>query len=405
MQSPRLAFVVLGLDHTTAGIEFRERLAFADAEIPAALHRLTDGANPLLDQAAILSTCNRVELYGICRGRPAEGELLSFLAGYHGLEASRIASMTYTYGGDEVAHHLAATAAGIHSLVLGEAQILGQIRKALEHALTAGTAGAELRRLFESAIAAGRRVRSGTAIGRGSASVPHAGVELARRRLGTLNESTALLIGTGDMSQLAAKQLVKRGATRLFILGRTPSQASRFAQSYGGHPITRDRVDEALAQSDVVISATGAPAPVLFADQVRRALARRRTGAGPLLLIDLSVPRDVDPEATELPGVELHTIDDLRETVARALTQRRAELPEAYKLLGNEVGRFTTWLSRREAGTFAPGNSTGGTQVGRPGTTRAQSDAIECILRRSNGASSLGSLTSTSNGAHRVCRA
>ncbi|HUA48561.1 MAG TPA: glutamyl-tRNA reductase [Solirubrobacteraceae bacterium] len=349
MRSSRLALVALGLDHTTAGIEVRERLAFADAEIPAALARLTDPVDGLLDQAAILSTCNRVEIYGVSRSRPAERDLASFLARYHGLDTSEVASLLYLRRDDQVAHHLAATAAGVHSLVLGEAQIQGQIRKALEHALSAGTAGPELRRLFESAIAAGRRVRSGTDIGRGATSVPVASVELARSRLGTLTQSTVLLVGTGDMAQLAAKQLVKRGARELLVLGRAPASAERLALSYGGHAITLDGLDEALAQCDVVITATGARQPILHRDRLRRALERRHTDSAPLLLIDLSVPRDVDPAAAELSGVELHTIDDLRGLVDGALMKRRAELPKAYAILGREVTRFTTWLSRREA--------------------------------------------------------
>jgi glutamyl-tRNA reductase len=348
MQSSRQAFVAVGLDYATAAIEVRERLAFVDAEMPAALARLTDPADGLLDQAAILSTCNRVEIYGVSRSRPDERRLASFLARYHGLDTSHVASLLYVHRDDQVAHHLAATAAGMNSLVLGEAQILGQIRKALEHALAAGTAGAELRRLFEAAIAAGRRVRSGTAIAQGAASVPYASVELARRRLGTLSQATVLLIGTGEMAQLAAKQVVKRGAKQLLVLGRTPSHARRLAESYGGLAITPDRLEEALAQSDAVMSATGAPQPILYRDQLRRALARRGAGSVPLLLIDLSVPRDVDPAAAELSGVEVHTIDDLRGSVERVLMQRHAELPEAYRILGGEVARFTAWLSRRE---------------------------------------------------------
>lgn len=349
MRSSRLAFVALGLDHTTAGIEARERFAFANDEIPAALQRLTDPANRLLDQAAILSTCNRVELYGVSRSRCAVRQLSSFLAGYHGLDVSKVANVMYVYRDDQVPYRLAATAAGIHSLVLGEAQILGQVRRALEHALTAGTAGAELRRLFESAIAAGRRVRSETGIGRGAASVPYASVEFARRRLGTLDQSTVLLIGTGEMAQLAAKQLVRREVKQLLVLGRAPSHARRLAESCNGVAIASDRLSEAVAQSDVVISVTGAPRPILDRDQLRGALARRRAYSPPLLVIDLSVPRDVDPAATELPGVEVQTIDDLRSIVERTLMQRRAELPDAYKILGSEVARFINWLSRREA--------------------------------------------------------
>ena len=348
MRPSPLAFVAVGLDHTTAGLPLRERIAFTDAEIPAALRRLTDPRDRLLDQAAILSTCNRVELYGVSRSQPAGGRLASFLARYHGLDAPKVESLLRVYRDDEVACHLAATAAGLQSLVLGEAQIQGQVRKALERALAAGTAGVELRRLFEAAVAAGRRVRSETAIGRGAASVPGAGVEFARGRLGTLYGSTALLIGTGAMTQLAAKQLHKRGAKRLLVFGHAPSQARWFADSCGGLAITPDQLDDALARADLVISATGAPRPVLHPEQLRCALARRGVGSVPLLLIDLSVPRDVDPAASELAGVEVRTIDDLRETVERARQQRQAELPEAYRILGSEMARFTGWLSRRE---------------------------------------------------------
>ena len=348
MRSSRLAFVALGLDHTTAGIEVREPFAFADAEIPAALLRLTDPPNPLLDQAAILSTCNRVELYGVSRSRPDELRLASFLARNHGVDASTCAARLYVCRADQVAHHLAATAAGMRSLVLGEPQILGQIRKALELALAAGTAGAELRRLFESAIAAGRRVRAETAIGRGAASVPYASVELARSRFGALDESTVLLIGTGDMARLAAKQLVKRGTKHLLVFGRSPFHTERLAESYGGVAISPDHLDEALAQSDAVISATGAPQPILHRDQLRGVLGRRGADCAPLLLIDLSVPRAVEPAVSSLPGVELHTIDDLRGGAEQALMQRRAEIPAAYRILESEVARFTSWLRRRE---------------------------------------------------------
>ena len=342
--------VAVGLDHTTAGLELRERVAFADAEIPAALEQLTDPSDPLLEQAAILSTCNRVELYGVARSRPAQERLTSFLARYHGLEPDELASALYVHRGDEVPHHLAATAAGMHSLVLGEAQIQGQVRTALEHAMAAGTAGPELRRLFESAIAAGRRVRSRTALGRGVASVPHAGVEFVRQRLGTLSQSTVLLIGAGTMAELAAKHLVKHGARELLVVGRDVARAGRLAERHGGRVITFDRLGEALAQSDVVISSTAAPRPIVCRDQLERALARGgRANSRPLLVIDLAVPRDVDPAVAGLPGVELYTSDDLRQVVERRLTQRSAELPAAYSVVRAEVARFTRWLSRREA--------------------------------------------------------
>jgi glutamyl-tRNA reductase len=304
----------------------------------------------MLEQAAILSTCNRVELYGVARSRRGEEDLTAFLAGYHGLDSDELSGAVYLHHGDEVAHHLAATAAGLHSLVLGEAQIQGQVRAALEFALRAGTAGPELRRLFDSAIAAGRRVRADTAVGRGIGSVPHASVEFARHRLGTLRGSTVLLVGAGNTAELAAKRLLKRGTGRLLILGRDQARARRVADRYGAHLITADGLGEALLQADVVISSTGAPHPILLRDQLERVVARRdRARSGALLMIDLAVPRDIDPSAAGLAGVELHTLDDLRAVVERALAERRADLPVAYAVLRSEVTRFTDWLRRREA--------------------------------------------------------
>jgi glutamyl-tRNA reductase len=349
LRSPRLELVALGVDHTTAGVELRERVAFADAAIPEALAQLTASADPLFEQAAILSTCNRVEVYGVTRSRRPRAELASFLARYHGLEPGELTGAVYVHRGEEVAHHLAATAAGMHSIVLGEAQIQGQVRTAHEHAIAAGASGPELRRLFESAIAAGRQVRSRTGLGRGVASVPHASVEFARERLGTLSGSTVLLIGAGTTAELAAKHLARHNLRELLVLGRSPARARRLAERYGARVVTSERLGEALAQSDVVISSTGAPQAILHRDQLERALADRPgANPSPLLLLDLAVPRDVDPAVGELDGVDVYTIDDLRDAVERTLTQRSTELPAAYSVIRSEVSRFTRWLSRRE---------------------------------------------------------
>jgi glutamyl-tRNA reductase len=334
--------VAVGLDHTTAAIGLRERVAFADTDIPSALGRLAGHAGGPLEQAAILSTCNRVELYGVARSRLEPAELAALLAQHHRLDPRELMGALYFHRGDEVAHHLAATAAGMHSAVLGETQIQGQVRSALEHALLAGTAGPELRRLFESAIAAGRRVRSRTRLGRGIASVPQASVEFAHRRLGSLAGSTVLLIGAGRVAELAAAQLSKRGVGELLVLGRDAARAERLAARHAGRAVTRDRLGEALARAELVISATGAPGAVVHPED----LAGR--GPAPLLLIDLALPRDIDPAVARLAGVEVHTLDDLRMLVDGTLRQRRAELPAAYAVLRSEVTRFTTWLGRRE---------------------------------------------------------
>jgi glutamyl-tRNA reductase len=339
--------VAFGLDHTTAPIDLRERVAFADSEISVALAHLTDPDDPLLEQAAILSTCNRVEVYGATRSRRSREELTSFLARYHELAPDELSGSVYVHRGLEVAHHLAATSAGLHSLVLGEAQIQGQVRRALAHAIVAGTAGPELRRMFESAICAGRQVRSRTTLARGVASVSHASIELVRQRLGTLSQSTVLLIGAGTMGELAAKHLIKHRPHELLFLGRGPERALRLADRYGGRAVTSDQLGEALAQSDVVLSSTSAPHPIVHRQQLQHALADR-DDSRPLLLIDLAMPRDVDPAVAGLTGVELYTIDDLRTVVERTLTQRRAELPAADSIIRGEVTRFTGWLYRRE---------------------------------------------------------
>jgi len=330
--------VAVGLDHRTAGIGLRERVAFAAADIPSALARLAGHASGPLEQAAILSTCNRVELYGVTRSRLEPDELAALLVQHHRLDPQELMSALYVHRGDEVPHHLAATAAGMHSVVLGETQIQGQVRAALEHALGAGTAGPELRRLFESAIAAGRRVRARTGLGRGLTNVPQAGVELARRRLGTLAGTTVLLIGAGRVAELAARDLRKHDVRELLVLGRAGARAGRLAARYGGHAVT---LADALARADLVISATSAPGAVVHtADLPRR-------GAAPLLLIDLALPRDIDAAVARLAGVQVCTLDDLQGLVDGTLRQRRAELPAAYDVLDSEVARFTTWLGRR----------------------------------------------------------
>jgi glutamyl-tRNA reductase len=324
--------LVVGVDHTTAPVALRERLAFTGDETPAALGQLVSEC--ALEQAAILSTCNRVEVYGVARRRGAGAAVAEFVAGYHRLRETELADALYTLHGDDVAHRLAATAAGVHSLVLGEAQIQGQVRGALELAARAGTARAELQRLFETALVAGRRVRARTSIGRGVASVSHAAVELARQRLGDLRGATVLLIGTGKVSELVAKHL----DARLIVAGRDQARA----RALGGAPITMERLADGVARADVVISSTAAPEAVLGVREVERA---RRD----VLLIDLAVPRDVDPAVAALPGVRLVTLDDLGEVVAQTLARRAAELPQAYALIHREVKRFTAWLNGRQA--------------------------------------------------------
>jgi glutamyl-tRNA reductase len=312
------------------------------------LAHLNDPDDPLLE-AAILSTCNRVEVYGAARSRASREKLTVFLARYHGLDPSEFTGSVYVHRDAEVAHHLSATSAGLHSLVLCEAQIQGQVRRALAHAISAGTAGPELQRMVESAISAGRQVRSRTTIPRGVGSVSHAGIELVRQRLGTLSQSTVLLIGAGTVGELAAKHLIKHRPHELLVLGRGPERAMRLAERYGGRALVCDQLGEALARSIVVISSTSAPHAILHRRQLEIAVGGRGgRRSEPLVLVDLATPRDVDAAVAGLTGLEVYTIDDLRPLVERALTQRGAELAAAYSLVRDEVARFTGWLRRRE---------------------------------------------------------
>jgi glutamyl-tRNA reductase len=215
--------------------------------------------------------------------------------------------------------------------------------------MTAGTAGPELRRLFEAAIAAGRRVRAGTALGRGVASVSQVGIELVRQRLGTLEGVTVLLIGAGTVSELAAKQLAGRGIRELLVVGRDAARAQGLADRHGGRALPSHQLDEGLAQADVVVSSTGAPQPIVERARVECALTHRPRGARPMLLIDLAVPRDIATNVAGLPGVEVYAIDDLEQVVAQTVARRTAELPAAYAILRSEVARFTRWLGSRQA--------------------------------------------------------
>lgn len=294
---------------------------------------------------------------GFCTATYAEDEVRAIaescgvvrVAGCHGLDAHELTGSVYVHRDAEVAHHLAATSAGMHSLVLGEAQIQGQVRRALKHAIAAATAGPELRRLFESAISAGRQVRSRTALARGVASVSHASIQLIRQRLGTLSDSTVLLIGAGTTGELAAKHLVKHRPGELLVLGRGSARAGRLAERYGGRALTSEQLGEALARSDVVISSTSAPHAIVHRQQLEHALVDRGgANSRPLLLIDLATPRDIDPAGATLTGVEVYTIDDLRPVVERTRAQRAAELPAAYAIVRAEVARFTRWLDRRQ---------------------------------------------------------
>ncbi len=351
--------LLIGLNHTIAPVEVRERLAFGAERLGTALTELCgllaaevcscdDGA----PEVVILSTCNRTEVYAWAGGE-AEAIIRRYLAGRSGLAADVLAGYLYVRRCDDAAHHLLRVAAGLDSLVIGENEILGQVKDAFEAAHAAGTTGPVLSALFRFAAQAGKRVRSETDIGRLALSVATIVVEMARAAFGPLADRTALLIGAGKMGSIAGQALVRAGLRCVLVANRTFDRAQQLAAKLGGRAVRFDALAENLAAADIVICSTGAPHLVLRAADVERALERRHASPLPLsasprlLVADLAVPRDADPAIAEIPGVRLADIDDL-EAIVRANHPLAAAVRDAAEgIVQEELAGFRAWQSAR----------------------------------------------------------
>ncbi|MBS1252013.1 MAG: Glutamyl-tRNA reductase [Anaerolineales bacterium] len=339
--------ICVGLSHHTATVELRERLALSGGKLRAGLMHLRPAdADPPLDihEAVVLNTCNRLEVYGLAQDAEAGiGRISEFLSEFHGVPTSSFAPHLYTYRDEEVAHHLFRVAAGLDSMIVGESEVLGQVREAHEVARGHGAAGQVTTKLFDDAVRAGRRVRHETVINERPASVPSAAVRLARELHGSLTGANVLVVGAGEMGALTAKALMNRGADGIIVSNRSYPRAVQLSNEWDGCAVTFDRLTEALAEVDIVISATGAPHPVIMDDMVSEAMTQRRHR--PLLIIDIAVPRDVEPDVAEIAGVTLHDIDDLTCRVDHNLEQRRAEVPEAEAIVAGEADCFMAWFN------------------------------------------------------------
>lgn len=326
----------IGLNHRTAPVEEREKVAFSTEELPGALTRLHGELGP----AVIVSTCNRTELYAITDGDVSQAErLLTALTACKGMPLDP--RLTYFLTHDEAVRHLFRVAAGVDSMILGESQILGQVRDAMTAATQAGSLYGVLSRLFHSAVRVGKRVRSQTNISRYTVSVSSAAVALARKTLGTLDGKTVLVMSAGSTGKLTARSLADSGAARILVANRTPERAAALADSIGGQAIPFSHLPHALAESDVVISGTGAGGFVLGPELVAPVAANRNSSA--LVLIDIAVPRDVDPAVRELPGVRLFDIDDVEAVSRTSLRGRRREVMRVEAHVEDEVEDFLNW--------------------------------------------------------------
>lgn len=347
---------MVGLDHTSASVDVRECLAFSSTDLPNALSQLTtrnNGTPPLLAEAVILSTCNRVEMYGVATSASGvEQRVVDFLSKFHNISATDFTSSLFFHSGQAVVTHLFETSAGLRSLVLGEAQIQGQVRTAYDIAQRVRSAGAVLTRLFRNAITTGKRVRHETSLGSGAASVSQAGVELARKRLGTLDDRRVLLVGSGAVSELAAQNLLANGANELFVVNRTYERGLELAEKYGAQAFRFEELIPMMSRSDIVISSTSAPGTVIDQSHVAEAMrlkAEANEANMSLMLIDLAVPRDIEPDVVEVPGAHLFTVDDLHEVVNQTLVQRRAAISAAQQIVRQEVESFSAWLRSYDA--------------------------------------------------------
>lgn len=333
---------VTGLSHQTAPVALRELFAFAPEELPPALERLRAS----FDGAAILSTCNRTELY-ITNARPVDkGHVIAALAAARGEQVPEGAQF-YHKDGLEAARQIFRVAAGIESLVVGESEILGQVRVAFSAATAARSSNAVLARLFHAAIRTGGRARSETEVGSHGLSVSATAVALVRQALGDLRRKTVLVVGAGDAARLTAQALASAGTARILVTTRTFDRAQDIARDLGAFAYPFDQLPALLVEADIIISSTAAPAHVIELQDVEAAMAAR--GKRPLALVDIAVPRDIDPSVAALPNVRLFDIDDLQ---AQAETNRQARLREVEAvaaIVEQEVSRFAAWLRENGA--------------------------------------------------------
>jgi len=343
-----MRLLLVGISHRTAPIEVRERVDFQARGVELALRTLASRKpGGTGGEIAVLSTCNRAELYMACDDvATAKSELVSFVSAFHDVDATAIEPHVYDVTDLEAARHLFRVAAGLDSLVVGEPQILGQVKEAHNAARQAETAGPLLNRLFHSCFAVGKRVRTETNLGSGAVSVSYAAVGLARKIFGDLEGRSIVVLGAGEMGKLTAQHMKSQGVRQVTIVSRTIAHAARTAEAIGGATAARwEDMDAALATSDIVITATGAAMPILTKARIESVMRPRR--GRPLFIIDIAVPRDVEAAAGEIEQVFLYNIDDLQASVRENLARRASEVVRADAIVDEELEKFATWLRSR----------------------------------------------------------
>ena len=339
--------VLTGLSHKTAPVALRERLALSGSAAHDVLRMLRSAV--ALDECALLSTCNRSEFYAVSSDPAWQEHLLEFLAEMGHVSPAHLQENLYYFEGMPAARHLMRVACGLDSMVVGESQILAQVKDAHQQSVAVASCGRTLHALFEHALAAGKRARSETEISRGAVSISLAAVRLARQIFGQLSGQKVLLIGAGETGEHTARALVQDGVRpQIMVSNRTPERAQALADQFGGVTVPFERIDDALVQADIVITSTGAPHAIIQRDPVCQALRARR--GRPIFFIDIAVPRDVEPSVGEIDDVYLYNIDDLQAVVAKNLAGRKSEVQRVETIIEEETRRFQGWLRGREVG-------------------------------------------------------
>lgn len=364
-----MTIITLGLNHTTAPLSVREKLVFSSVGIVDALRDLS--RVPAVMEAAILSTCNRTELYLGLESLDPE-PILAWIEREQRLSREDFQPYLYTHLDSSTIRHMFRVASGLDSMVLGEPQILGQMKRAYQAAGEAGTLGRTLGKLFQHTFSAAKKVRTDTAIGSSPVSVAFAAIRLAQQIFEDLGQQTAVLIGAGETIELTARHLRENRIGELIIANRTYDRAHLIAQQFEGFAISLKELPQHLPKADIVVSSTASPLPILGKGSVESALKARRHK--PMFMVDLAVPRDIEPEVEQLRDVYLYTVDDLRNTIEENLKSRQEAAKQAEEIIDVEVGHFMSWLRAQNA------NET--IQQLRSGAKTLQDEAVASTLRR-----------------------
>ncbi len=364
-----MTLFALGLNHTTAPVEIREKVAFSGEILPGVLSELKQRAG--IDEVAILSTCNRTEIY-CSLDESNQQALMTWLSGFHNLKLQDIRPFMYSYPDATAVKHLLRVACGLDSMVLGEPQVLGQLKSAYKTAVSAGSIGQLLERLFQHSFRVAKEVRSNTEIGNHPVSIAFAAVRLGQQIFGNLADRTALLVGAGETIELTARHLHEKGLHRMIIANRTLERSQQLAKEFSAYAISLDDIPSHLDEADIIITSTGSQLPVITKEMVRQAIKKRKHR--PMYIVDIAVPRDVEPEAGKLDDVYLYTVDDLQGVINENIKNREHAAKQAEQIIDTQVSHFMDWMYTLDTVSTI--------RAIREKAERAQQEVLDAALKR-----------------------